>query len=444
MALGTSGPARLKQGAAGRMDVKDVLDRSAQTANRFKERTAKARDQTDRMKGIREEMAEAIVAKDIDKMKILNATFAEARADYQKNSRDLSAVMGGLLTGYQDIGVALKAAEQFTADEQKLIDNASALVEESKRKLGHAENDWYILPGGKKRAVKAANEAIATAENGVVTATQMAEALRRERLNNMSIQQSMQLQQGITQELTELAQDRIAGIQENLEEIQVNTDILADQLKTEAKKLEDLDKALEQANAELHTLQEELAGYAQNSSEWQACRDRIRLKERERNHVESDRNATFLRNEQAQVFIESSKIQEDGQRELLAQHKNWIAILQLGAQQRDVQYGVYLDLLKDNADQEAMSRVDEISSETDERVAENTAQIVQSMRDNTMKWMDRAPKRLDNMRKIVGANVEGQAAFEAEVNRRIDEFKKSLHIGYDDRETYRGEHQPAA
>jgi hypothetical protein len=259
----------------------------------------------------------------------------------------------------------------------------------------------------------------------------------------MTIQQSMQLQQGITQELTQIAQDRIAGIEQNLSEIQLNTDTLADQLKVDTKTLEDREAELKTANSILATLNEELTGYAENSSQWQECRDRIRLKTRERDDIESDRNATFLRNEQAQVFIESSRIQEDGQRELLAQHKNWIAILQLGAQQRDIQYGVYLDLLRDSADQEAMSRVDEVSSETDERVAENSSELLQGMRNNTKEWMKRAPGRLDNMRKIVGANIEGQADFEQEVARRIEEFQKSLKAGYDDRQSYRDPH-PAA
>lgn len=442
MAL-SSGSARLREAPAGRLDVKNVGKNVGDQAARFKERTAKAREQTEKMKDIRGQMTAAIAIGDIDTMKILNASFKEANEQAQKNRGDISSIMGGLLTGYRDIGVALKAAEAFTSAETQLIEDAKSVVKKAGDNVLGAKGNWYIIPGSRERTIAKAEEALKTAEQGVVTATQMAEAQRRERLNNMSLQQSMQLQQGITQELTEIAQGRIQGIEENLTEIQANTDETSDTLMTDTKKLEELDAELNAANTELNTLNEELASYTQNSSQWMECRDRIRKKSRARDDIESERNATFLRNEQAQVFIEAGRVQEEGQRELLAQHKNWIALLQMGAQQRDVHYGVYLDLLKDNADQEAMARVDETASETDERVAENTAQIVQGMRKNTMDWMDRAPKRLENMRKIVGATVESQANFEEELNRRIEEFQQNLKPGYDDRQTYR-DAQPTA
>src|SRR5207253_206177 len=98
--------------------------------------------------------------------------------------------------------------QDLSKDEEQLIENAKNLVEFAKENLVRARTDWYVIPGNKEKAIATADEAVKTAELGVTNAMSAAEAARRERLANMSMEQLMQQQLATTQELIDMASGR--------------------------------------------------------------------------------------------------------------------------------------------------------------------------------------------------------------------------------------------
>jgi hypothetical protein len=121
--------AGLKTSPAGRIDMRTVQERQKAGADRFKERSARAAEQTDKLQQLRGAWQLALQSKDIDTLKILNADFESAARESAQNTKDLSGMMFALLDGYKDIGVAIKAAEEFNTEEKKIMDDAAALVE---------------------------------------------------------------------------------------------------------------------------------------------------------------------------------------------------------------------------------------------------------------------------------------------------------------------------
>ncbi len=442
MATGTSG---LKSAAApaGRIDMRTTESQQRARADRFKERSAKAHEQTETLANTREKWKEALASGDIDTLKIVNADFETAARQSAQNSKDLSQMMFAVLEGYKDIGVTIKAAEEFNADEKSIQSSANDTLEKAKGQLVQAQGMQWNLFGRRDKAITAAKEAITVAEAAVVMAKQEVEAMRRQRLNSMDLTQSMQLQQAITQELTDVAQDRIAEIESNLTIVQQNVTLTMDTIKTDTAQMEELDKSLGQLNAELGNLNTELGSYVENSSDWQDCRDRILQKTRQRDDVEADRNAAFMRAQEGQRFIEFNKMEEQGQVQLLSQHKTWISLLQMGTQQRDILYSVHLGLLRGAADQEAMSMVDQVATETDERMVVDAAMKTQSMRKNTLDRLKRMPDQVRRLREVTSAEVQNQADFERQFTQAIDEFHKNFgtEAGYDTRDAHRS---PAA
>jgi chromosome segregation ATPase len=436
--------AGLKTSPAGRIDMRTVQERQKAGADRFKERSARAAEQTDKLQQLRGAWQLALQSKDIDTLKILNADFESAARESAQNTKDLSGMMFALLDGYKDIGVAIKAAEEFNTEEKKIMDDAAALVEDAKGSLVQAQAMQFNILGRRDRAIAAARSGIETAEAALKTTKQQNEAMRRERLNKMDLKQSMQLQQAITQELTDVAQSRIGEIEANLDAVQHNVNATMDGIKADTALLEGFDTKLTQANAELGTLNEELTSYTENSSEWQDCRDRILKKTRERDDIEAERNAAFMRTQEGQRFIEFNKIEEQGQIQLLAQHKNWISLLQLGTQQRDILYEVHLGLVRGAADQEAMSMIDQVATETDERMATDAGMKTQAMRKNTLDRLNRMPDQVRRLRQITETETQNQVEFERQFSAKIEEFHKNFGTiaGYDDRGAHRSG-QPA-
>jgi len=440
----TTGTAAKVSLGAGRMDVRAAQEAQKDQVNRFKERTEKSHQQTEKLGEIRAAWQDALARGDIDTLKIVNANFEAAARENAANSKDISQMMVAVLEGYKDVGVIIKATEELNEEEKKILSSAEELLDVAKGKKVQAEamQDSFLnrLSGNNREAaIASAKEAIATAEEAVRIAKQTAETMRRERLNKMDLKQSMQLMQAITQELIDVAEGRISEIENNLVAVQENVTSTMDEIKKDTKSLEDFDAQLKQANGELVTLNEELSSYVANTSEWQDCRGRIIEKTRSRDAIEADRNAAFARSQEGQRFVEFSKMEEQGQVQLLSQHKNWISLLQMGTKQRDVLYAVHLGLLRGAADQEAMAMSDQVATETDERMVLEAAMKTQAMRRNTLERINRLPDQVRRLRQITETDVQNQTDFEKQLDAAIEEFRKNFGTskGYDDRNAHR-------
>src|SRR5271169_1785050 len=111
------------------------------------------------------------------------------------------------------------------------MDDAAALVEDAMGSLVQAQAMQFNILGRRDRAIAAARSGIETVEAALKTTKQQNEAMRRERLNKMDLKQSMQLQQAITQELTDVAQSRIGEIEAYLDAVQQNVNATMDGIK---------------------------------------------------------------------------------------------------------------------------------------------------------------------------------------------------------------------
>lgn len=424
---------------AGRIDMRAAQDKTKAQAEQLKVRSAKSVEQAEKLKDIRNAWQEAINTNDIDQLKILNADFSAASQEAAKNRGDLSAMMISLLDGYKDIGISIAAANELNADEKKMVTDAEALLESAKGKLPQAQAIQYNFLGRRDKAIAAAKNAIEVAEAAVATAKSQTASMRRTRLNDMNMTSSLQLQQAVAQELTTKAQENIATIEADLDAVQQNVSATMDRIKIDTKTMEDLDTQLKQANGELGTLNEELTSYTENSSEWQDCRDRIVKKTRERDDLETQRNSAFLAAQEGQKFLEFNRQEEQGQATLLAQHKQWITIMQMGSEQRDVLYEKHMRFVQGSADVEGLSMADQIATETDKRLATETAMQTQAMRKNMLDRLGRMPGEVKAMRSIREADVKGQVEYEKRFISMIEEFHKNFgtDAGYDDRGAHR-------
>ena len=255
----------------------------------------------------------------------------------------------------------------------------------------------------------------------------------------MNLRQAMQLQQAVTQELTDIAQARISTIEETRDAVQANLTLTMDAIKEDTRLLEELDAKMVQANGELNTLNEELASYVPNSSDWQNCRSQILDKTRVRDDIEADRNAALLRAQEGQRFVEFNRGQVQGQIQALAQTKNWIALLQMGMQQRDVLYDSQLELGRSSSELEAMASHDQLAVETDERMVMDAAMMTEAMRKATLDRLARMPGDVQRLRQITEADVKNQVEFEKKFDDMIEKFKQNFDAvkGYDDRGAHR-------
>ena len=137
-----------------------IEETAAQQASLIRKRMEDAGKQTDRFKEITAQMAAAVKSGDLDKVRSLTTTFADVRASFVANSKDLASAMFGLGAEFKEIGVLIEELQALSPEEQKLINDAEALqkrmegrLSNANAELAKAENKTAIF-GFRRRARK--------------------------------------------------------------------------------------------------------------------------------------------------------------------------------------------------------------------------------------------------------------------------------------------------
>lgn len=446
---------RAKAAPVGRRTVESVREEATRQAGLIQQRVSDSRNRASKLKQTSDDLQAAIKSGDIDRVRIISADFKTAHDDMLGNTKDLAEAMAGLGQGFKDIGIALDDIQKLTPEEQSLIDSADALVTRKSAELLTAEQGIIAAEGS--WVMKASRVATATAARdrvksdlddakaSVGTAKEMAEKRMRDRLQNMSLDQSLQRLQSVTQQIIEIAKDRIGEIETNLGAIESGRVQTFADLQIFSKQVEEGTRVVNDINAQLAELDRSLSDHVENSSEWVAIKDQIETKRNELREAEGDKNKAFTLAQDGQRFIEMYKLQESSQRGLLAFHKIWIATLEEGVKQRTTLFESHLGVIRAAHDQQAMSMVDSVAVETDERITQDAAKHNAAIMGNLLGKIESFPEQVKRMRQITAANAEKVAEFDAGMAKALDAFYKNFGTehGYDDSGHY-GEPQKAS
>lgn len=445
---------RLKRGLAI-----ETADAAAQKqADAIRQRMASSKESQAKLQNLASDLQSAVARGDIDQVKILSSDFESANRDAQKNAQDLAQAMMGLGEGFKDIGIALQQVQDFTPAELKVISDAKELVERKTAEVAVAQQEVVTagqkmnLFGVRERAVTAATEKVArlkseleTANLGVKTAEQMSEQMRRQRVESMSLDQSLQQLQSVTQQIVEMAKGRIGEIEGNITAIEAGRIETVEDLKRFAQEVEDGDAAIKQCKAELEGLRAQQGEHIQNSAEWMALKGAVEQKVNELATLESERNKAFTLSQDGQRFLEMYRVQEQSQRNLLQFHSIWIATLEEGVRQRSTLYESHLGVIRAAADQQAMAMVDSVGIESDERITTDAAQHQAAIQRNMLGRLESMPEHLRRIRDVTQATAKSNAEFDAKMSKLLDAFHENFGTkkGYDDAAQYGGESSAA-
>lgn len=389
------------------------------------------------LKDVSIKLNEALAAGNLDAVKALSVTFADVRARSEATTRDVSGAVMNLMNQFKEIGTALESASDFTAAEQKLITEAEALVARMQGRLDLANTDlaaadrktsWF---GIRNNAVSAAQAAIRTAQNdlegakaGVGTATQVAERMRQQRLESMSLEGSMQQMQVISQRLVGIARSRIEEIEGNISVITTGRIAANASLETLAAEVATLEAQVTDAEASIRTLDAELAEQTPGTVEYQQIDSKIADAKRTLIDAQNERNRKFSLQQDGQRFAEMYRLQEEVQSRMLEFQKTWIELLESGTRARSEIYESRLGVIRARGDQAAMNQYDTVATQVDERMHSDTAADLAAMQKTALDRLKRAPDDFARIRKITDASQGGTEEFEKGFNSLVEQFRR--------------------
>lgn len=427
-------------------------------ADQIRQRMEFAKQSQAKLKGVAQDLQDAVKKGDIDQVKILTSNFETANKDAEANSKDLAQAMMGLGEGFKDIGISLRELQEFSPEETRVVTDAKEFVEKMEAEVRVAQDE--VVTAGQKmtifgmrdKAVSSATQKVVekksdveAAKKGVKTAEQIAEQMRRQRLESMSLDQSLQQLKVITQQIVEMAKGRIGEIEGNLGAIEAGRVDMVEDLKRYAQEVEQGDVAIAQCKAEVEGLRAQQGEQIENSAEWMTLKGYVEAKINELATIESARNKAFTLSQDGQRFLEMYRVQEQSQRGLLQFHQIWIATLEEGVRQRSTLYESHLGVIRAAADQQAMSMVDKISVETDERLTVDAAQHLGAIRGNALDRLESMPEQLNRLRKVTEGVAKGTADFDERMKKLMDAFHENFGTskGYDDAQSFAPEKSDA-
>ena len=309
---------------------------------------------------------------------ILNAKFADLRSSIKNDEKDMATAVYGMKVLIDGMDKEFQSLVENSDEEKKLIGDAvetfnlaTAAYEKEK-----VNNGFLGLGWGKASRVSEAEATMKATEAGVATARFKAESMKRDRLMNADIEQTLNIIQVMGQKTIDIMSERTTSIRTQLQAISARKEKAFEIKNSASAEAAVLLGKVEQQESELQNEELSIDSFEIGTADHDAITKKV---SNMRAALEADRGR--LKVVQAVLDEKTKSIQEheaheEAQQKLLSNHQMWIATLKSKLQEDLVKDQSYLEMLKAAADQEIAQNVDTMTDEKNARQMENVAKII--------------------------------------------------------------------
>ena len=358
--------------------------------------------------------------------KILSGKIEDVRPNEVKDRKIYAELLADYNEECAKIGHGFDEFRKYIASEQKLIDDASALVKECEDAYEGAKNDWYIIPGNKGRAIQKAETALTAAKAGIAQATEQANIARTKRHLNASFA-----------ELFGHFEKRGAEIDAALEKSADATSVSYDTVKVEkvnafkqkveaAKLIEELKPKIEDAVREVQ--QEESirdgleVGSPPRAESEQKVSD-LRRKVEELSGSKDRALVLFQNKERAAIHLE---IQEQALLGELNAHEIAIVNHRANREHWRVTFQARMDIMKSAAGIEAHQRSDDVGAAITQKNAVAVAETYVAVMDSIVGTVEKHTTRRKELAEVRNIQRKG---IEQMLDRLTEAHRKTMELG---------------
>ncbi|MBI2030482.1 hypothetical protein HYT05_02565 [Candidatus Kaiserbacteria bacterium] len=407
-------------------------------ADLLNKKVAAAEQQQARLKVLGKELETALIAGNAEKINIITADFEIATKYREGLEDDLGAQFAQLGAGLEGLDGAFESLKRLSPEEEAIIAAARQGIEDLKaaekatqQKLEKAKNSFFWGRQGRVDKAKAELGEIlvklepAAVKEVIEKATKAAEAMKRTRLKDASLEQSLDRLQTVTERAAQNVEGRLATLNESLEDVTDRRTTLEANKKEYAETAATSEVLKNQLSAELRNLNEQLSEQLdQTSPEAGGIQKSITDVTRRFQEAEAEFNTAFTLQQNTGRAIEFLRIDEQATLTAIALHKTWAKDLRENIQNRIVSFRAYLEIMKSSSDQKFASTVDTIGNVVDERATRSVAAYTTGMLAGMQEKIERIPGEMEALEQI---GVEAAKAHEnfqtgvADVKKRLSE-----------------------
>ena len=358
------------------------------------------------------------------RIRVLQTSLEELRKDAAQEEKDLAQAVFGLNAMIESMGDEYASLNEFSKEEQSLIDSAKNALEEAKVKRALAERKWFF----RAKAIEKADKAIKDSEEGLKQAQIEARKMARNRLLNADMEQSLQNFMVKVEKTIQIMSRRMQEIEGQLKAVSVRKNVAFKVKEDAANALQKLDEVLNSQEADLKREEELVATMINGSPEHAAQTAKVSDLRAAVEKTRGERNTAFVLFQSKEKFAAELEIHERTQMKLRDNQRMWITCLKSDTEERLVTFKSRLEAMKAASDQNIAKTLDDLGAEADKRNAEYMATVGAASDRLRMDKIEKHPERVAEMAKAAASQAEAIQSIRVRESAAIEEFKKQYGI----------------
>lgn len=354
------------------------------------------------------------------RLEILNAEMKALRQQTLQEEKDLAEAVLGLNIMIEQMGGDYDSLTRFSAAEQLILDKAESALGAAREDLNTAESAWFF----RASRIATAQQAIATATQGVESARTEANRQMRKRLLTHSMEESLQDFQLKVHRTVDIMKTRLAKIEEQVNAVGARKEKAFAIKEQSAVELEQAKATVETLENQLYEAEEKLNYLENGSPEFAAQEQQVSSLKSQLEDARGQRDVALGIYQSKEKFATELEIHEAAQKKLRNNQRLWIRALESDTEERVITFKSRLEAMKASSDQEIAKQLDDLGAEVDQSNAEYMAKVAVSSDKIIAEKVGAHPQRLQKM-------ADTQAAITEHLHRADENMKKMLQDMFD-------------
>lgn len=412
-------------------DSSQVLDALMKDTEQSIASLENRRDLTEEVSQLEAKFDEASAMKDANerdlRMKILSTDFRKLREAARQEEQDLAQAVFGLNAILEGMGQEYAELGKLNEQEQNLVCDGEARLEEAKKQRLEAEQVWNVF-GRRERAIAEADEEIAKCHAMIEEAKNEARRRARQRLMSASMEQSLQDFMHRVSKTIQIMDRRMLEIDKQLKAVTTRKQAAFEVKQKAAEALEKLDAQLSQEEEGLRREEEVLQTLVNGTKEHAEQSEKVSNLRAKVEELRGKRNTAFVLFQSKEKFAAELEIHEKTQMKLRDNQRMWITSLRSDTEERIITFRSRLEAMKAMADQDVAKQLDDMGAAVDQSNAEYMAQAGAASDRVRMEKIEEHPERVAKIAQVQAHQAEAIQQIRLREQEAIERFKKQYGI----------------
>ncbi len=360
------------------------------------------------------------------RMQVLQATFAQVRAGFASDEKDLAQVVFGINALFEQLGEEYSKLQEPSAEEQAVMARAKEVLEAARAAAQSPSGGLFGLFAKSNKAK--ADQALAEAEVAFKVAEKEVARKVRDRLMTASFEHSLQEYMLRVRKVIDLMRQRQKITEGEVKAVATRRAEAAKLQQAAAEALERIEAELQSAEQAQFAKEEEIKGLLNGSTERTVAETQLADLKAQTENLRGNRNIAMGVFQSKERFASELQVHEQAQIKLRDNQRLWIAVLQSDTEERVVTIKSRLEAQKALADQDVASELNAAGREIDKRNTLRMAEIGVASDNHALAMMESSPEALRQLEEIRAAQVEAQGKVRDRYQDLVEEFRNRYGI----------------